>query len=212
MRRIVLTLIVAASLAVSLEAASQWVAVAAKVEKAIVTIGEADTHCTGFVIDGEAGPKGELDTVLTADHCDVKGKLLADNMPARVVYKDAKKDLLVVQIEDTERPALRLAKDNPKIGEEVASYGYGFALERPMFRVTHIADDRTYIPEDGIGGPFMVTDAVFVGGQSGGPVVNAAGEVVMIVQRGGSGVGLGVGAEVIKQKVGRYFGKITATP
>jgi S1-C subfamily serine protease len=187
-------------------ALAQWQPVAEKVAKAIVTIGKDDTHCTGFVINTRAGEKGNKDYVLTADHCD-SANLLADNNPAKVIYKDAKKDLLVVEVEDTGRPALKLAKKNPKIGDEVASYGYGFALERPMFRVTHIADDDTYIPEEGIGGPFIVTDAVFVGGQSGGPVVNTEGDVVMIVQRGGSGVGLGVGAEVIKSKVGKYFEK-----
>ena len=186
-----------------------WQPVAAQVEKAIVTIGQDDTHCTGFIINDHVKKEDEPDQdyVMTADHCDAD-KLLADNAPAKVVYKDAKKDLLVVAVEDTGRPALRLAKEDPKIGDEVASYGYGFALERPMFRVTHIADDKTYIPEGGIGGPFIVTDAVFVGGQSGGPVVNIRGEVVMIVQRGGSGVGLGVGADVIRSKTNKYWAKV----
>jgi S1-C subfamily serine protease len=200
-----LTLIASALLTASL-AAAEWQTTASMVEKAIVTIGVEDTHCTGFVINDKAGEKGDRDYILTANHCDGKD-LLADNAPAKVVYKDAKKDLLVLEVEDTGRPALKLAKENPKIGDEVASYGYGFALERPMFRVTHIADDKTYIPEEGIGGPFIVTDAVFVGGQSGGPVVNKNGEVVLIVQRGGSGVGLGVGAEVIKDKTKKFWAK-----
>jgi hypothetical protein len=114
---------------------------------------------------------------------------------------------MVLEVADLARPALRLAKNNPKIGDEVASLGYGWGLERPMFRTTHISDDETYIHEDGIGGPFMVTDDVFVGGQSGGPAINHAGEVVMIVQRGGGGVGMGVGAEMLRAKVGRYFEK-----
>lgn len=38
-------------------------------------------------------------------------------------------------------------------------------------------------------------------------MVNTSGEVVSIVQRGGSGVGIGVGAETIRSKVGRYLGK-----
>jgi hypothetical protein len=100
-----------------------------------------------------------------------------------------------------------LAEHNPKIGEEIASYGYGFALERPMFRTAHVADDKTYIPEDGIGGPLIVIDAQYVGGQSGGPCVNTAGEVVSIVQRGGPGVGIGIGVETIKGKIGRYLPK-----
>lgn len=58
------------------------------------------------------------------------------------------------------------------------------------------------------GGPFISTDSPFVGGQSGGPVVDDEGAVVMIVQRGDGGTtGLGVGAETIKRCVGRFFGK-----
>ena len=45
----------------------------------------------------------------------------------------------------------------------------------------------------------------FVPGQSGGPVVNEKGEVVMIVQMGTNIVGLGVGTETIRDKVGRFF-------
>jgi S1-C subfamily serine protease len=209
MRRVIASVVLTLALS-PMSLLAQWQSPAATAEKAIVTIGKDDTHCTGFIINDRAvskdDDKREIDYVLTANHCDAPD-LLADNMPAKVVYKDAKKDLLVLEVEDTGRPALRLAKKDPVIGDEVASYGYGFTLERPMFRVTHIADDKTYIPEGGIGGPFIVTDAVFVGGQSGGPVINQAGEVVMIVQRGGGGIGLGVGAEVIRSKAGKYFAK-----
>jgi S1-C subfamily serine protease len=48
-------------------------------------------------------------------------------------------------------------------------------------------------------------DASFIPGQSGGAIFNMRGEVVSIVQRGTSGLGLGVGVEIIMSKVGRYF-------
>jgi hypothetical protein len=38
-------------------------------------------------------------------------------------------------------------------------------------------------------------------------VVNEAGEVVMMVQRGSGTVGMGVGAETIRSKAGRYLEK-----
>jgi len=61
------------------------------------------------------------------------------------------------------------------------------------------------IDMEGLSGPFIMIDSEFIGGQSGGPVVNLAGELVMIVQRGADGLGIGIGAETIKARVGRYF-------
>jgi S1-C subfamily serine protease len=46
-----------------------------------------------------------------------------------------------------------------------------------------------------------------VPGMSGGPVVDASGQVVMIVQLASDRVGLGIGAESIRAKVGRFFAK-----
>jgi S1-C subfamily serine protease len=193
--------------------ANDWSKVADELAKSVVYIDNAEGSCSGFVINADArrGDKDDkatkaTDFVLTAAHCD-GAKLYADHVPANVIYKDDKKDLMVLEVENLDRPALKLAASNPKIGDSVASFGYGFGLERAMFRTATISDDKFYIPEDGIGGPFIVTDAAFVGGQSGGPVANLNGEVVLIVQRGGQGVGIGVGAEIMRAAVGRFFAR-----
>ncbi len=201
MKKLALALVLLFSTAVY---ANDWSKVADSLAKSVVYIENAEGSCSGFVINASAH-KGEKDFILTAAHCD-GANLFVDHMPATVVYKDVKKDLLVVEVEDTGRPALKLASSNPKIGDSVASYGYGFGMERAMFRTASVSDTAFYIPENGIGGPFIVIDADFVGGQSGGPVVNAAGDVVLIVQRGGSGVGIGVGVDILAA-VSRYFGK-----
>ncbi len=191
---------------------ADWTTVADKLAKSVVYIETESGSCTGFVINSDAHDKDkhQVDYILTAAHCEGP-KLYADQSVATVLWKDTKKDLMVLEVEDLNRPALPLAKDNPKIGDEVASYGFGWGLERPMFRLAHVADDNTYIPEDGIGGPFIVTDAQFVPGQSGGPVINAQGEVALIVQRGGGAVGMGVGADVLKSKVGKFWEKPKVT-
>jgi S1-C subfamily serine protease len=181
------------------EAQSKWTAAAAKLRESIVNVESSMGRCTGFVIDNEK------DLVLTAAHCDGP-ELYADLTPAKIKAKDVKNDLLVLHVEGIDRPALKLAKKNPIIGEEVASYGYGWGLERPMFRVAHISDDNSFVTSIE-GGPWFVFDAGFVGGQSGGPVVNIDGEVVSVVQRSGDGTGLGMGVEVIAEKVGKYFGQ-----
>jgi S1-C subfamily serine protease len=192
-------------------AAADWATVADKLAKSIVYIETKAGSCTGFVVNADATNKDKerVSWILSAAHCDGE-EVYADQTSAHVLFKDTKRDLLVLETADLNRPALAIATDNPKLGEEIASYGYGWSLERPMFRVAHVSDDRTYIAEDGIGGPLIVIDAQYVPGQSGGPVVNAAGQVVSIVQRGGQGVGIGIGAETIRGKVGRYLQKAKA--
>lgn len=204
MKRVTFAILASLLMLVPLQA-SDWAPVAKSLVKSIVYIESKQGSCTGFVSDNER------DYVVTAAHCDGT-ELMVDGMPSKVVHKDTKKDLLVLEVKGLDRPALRLAKENPKVGEQVASYGYGWGLERPMFRTAVVSDDDTYIPEEGIGGPFITIDAEFVPGQSGGPVVDLNGDVALIVQRGGGGVGIGVGAEVIRSKVGRYFGSKAPKP
>lgn len=181
--------------------AAEWATVAKTVRESIVEIAIGTVGaCSGFVIDAER------DFVLTAAHCDNEesGKdLFVDLRPAKVVAKDTKQDLMVLLVPGIDRPALNLAKDNPKVGDEVASYGFGYALEEPLFRVAHVSGRDIALERSRV----LAIDATFVGGQSGGPVVNAAGEVVMIVQAGTASVGVGVGAETMGEKVGRYFSK-----
>lgn len=184
-----------------------WNVIAQLLRKSTVFVQAGQSSCTGFVINDSAKDKkgNDVDLVLTAAHCD-GAELYADQRPTTIRTKDVQKDLMVLEVEDLDRPALKLAKTNPAIGDEVASFGYGYGLERPVFRVAHISDDNIYIPFEGIGGPLIAIDASFVPGQSGGPVVNQSGEVVMIVQLGTPIVGFGVGAETIKDKVGKFFG------
>lgn len=180
--------------------ASSWNPIAEKVEKslAFLVVGQ-EGFCTAFSINEKE------DYVLTANHCfgqDKEGKdLLVDNTPAVLVARDVKKDLMVLKVKGLDKPAVHLAKNDPKVGDEMASYGFGYALSKPIFRVTHAsASDTDEAPKQ------IITDTDFIPGQSGGPVVNEAGDLVMIVQAGdGHGLGIGVGAETIKKSMGRYF-------
>jgi S1-C subfamily serine protease len=193
------------SLVVPLRAAD-WSDVVKQVEKSVVwlQVGESG-GCSAVVIDQARH------YLMTAAHC--KGGstdvLWVDNVQARTVVLDTKCDLMVLEAKDIDpsRPALKLAAANPGIGQEVMSIGFGYALERPFFRQTHVQDDKMAM--SGVEcGPFISTDSPFVGGQSGGPVVNAAGEIVAIVQRGDGGTtGLGIGADTIRVRIGRFFSK-----
>jgi S1-C subfamily serine protease len=186
--------------------AQDWSAAVDLLAKSTVYIEVKGGSCTGFVASTIERDGDKYTRIATAAHCDGE-QLYADQTPAKVVFKDTKRDLMVIETENLDRPSLKLAAKDPRIGDSVGSYGFGYSLERPMFRVAHVSDDKTYIATDGIGGPLLVIDAAFVGGQSGGPIVNALGEVVMIVQLASDRVGLGVGVETIRSKIGRFFTK-----
>ena len=183
-------------------AVNGWGPAVKQAAKSVLTVEGPAGSCTGFPIDSKKH------YVLTAAHCDFSGPGLTpliDKLPGRVVFKDAKKDLLVYEVERLDKPALKIALKDPEIGDEVASFGYGHALNEPLFRITHISAAGVMIPFDGIGGPFIFTDTDFVGGQSGGPVIDQTGAVVMIVQMGTQGVGIGVGAEIIRKAVDDFI-------
>jgi serine protease Do len=194
-------------------ALTDWSSLVKELQKSVVTIERDDkgTSCTGFIINSKIRKDDEtLTYVLTAAHCEA-AKLWADQAEARTVAKNTEKDLLVLAVDHLDKPAMKLAQDNPQVGDEVASFGYGMGLEKPLFRIAHVSAE-TYVPFDGIGGPLFFVDGGFVGGQSGGPVINAAGEVVMMVQRSSATTGIGVGADTIRSKVGRYWEKPQPKP
>lgn len=182
---------------------ADWTATAKKAAESVVYIETTTGACTGFVI--HAAWKNDTDLILTAAHCDGP-KPFADSIAAKVIWKHVKSDLMVLEVSDTGRPAMVIAQHDPAIGSEIGSYGYGYGLERPMFRLAHVSDDKAEMPEIS-GGPFVMIDAGYVAGQSGGPCINAAGEVVSIVQQASGLVGIGVGAETIRDKVSRYLQK-----
>jgi len=201
MGRIIITVVLALVLFTpSMHATNSWSTVAEKVEKALALLQVGDEgSCTAFSINEKEN------YVLTANHCfghDTEGKdLLVDNTPAKLVARDQKRDLMVLFVKGLDKPAIHLAKSNPKVGDEMASYGFGYALSKPLFRITHAsAIDTDETPNE------IITDSDFQPGQSGGPVVNEDGELVMIVQAGnGHGLGIGRGVEDIKHAMGRFF-------
>lgn len=198
MRRVAITLLLLAGLALPLKA-QDWTSVVQHVMKSVVYIENNEGACSGFVIDAERK------YVLTAAHCDAEGSVWIDRVLGKIVSKDTKKDLAVYKVAelDPAHPAIKLSDKDPVIGQEVMSIGYGMALERPFFRKAMVSDTAVQIPD--IGGPFIAVDAPFVGGQSGGPVVNADGEVTLIVQRASGTTGIGVSASIIKERMGRFF-------
>ncbi len=180
--------------------AQTWATVVDKLEKSVVQLA---VNCSGFVINTEKH------YVLTAAHCgpdDIAKPFLVDSRPSKIVAIDLHKDFLVVEVPELDRPQLQMADRNPEIGDMLASYGFGYGLERPMLRLAYVSQDRALIADAGPG-EWVMLDSAFVGGQSGAPVVNLKGEVVMLVQMASDRVGLGRGIETIRDRVGKYWGK-----
>lgn len=184
--------------------ADQWLDVVHKAQKAVLYMEMSEGSCTAFVID--AARK----YVLSAAHCYDENGMWVDRVKAEVISLDFKKDLMVLEVKnlDPEKIALKLADKNPEIRQDVMSVGYGYGLERPFFKTARVSDTAVMLPTGGIGGPFIGVDAAYTGGQSGGPVLDVNGDIVSIVQRSDGGtLGIGVGAEIIKERVGRFFAK-----
>ncbi len=174
--------------------------VARLLEKSVVQL---SNNCSGFVINEPE------DYVLTAKHCgeDDLTKLVAvDKIPAKVVATDIQKDLLVLHVPGIDKPALHFATVPTVYGQVVASFGYGGGYERPMLRLSAVSQPAALVPDAGPG-EWVQFGSGFIGGQSGGPIVNEQGEVVAIVQMSTPSMGIGRSAEEIKRQVGKYLQK-----
>ena len=203
MGRVVISLLVSVVMLLPMRARaeSDWTAIVDLLEKSVMQISD---NCSAFAIN-EA-----RDLALTAEHCgsqDADKPTIVDLIPAVVVAKDVKRDLLVLYVPGMDRPALQLAKDDPPTGTEVVSYGYGGGYAQPMLRHAIVANREIEVTD--LEGQWVALDGAFVGGQSGAPVVNVRGEVVAIVQRSSDRMGLGRSAETIRDRVGRFFAKAT---
>src|SRR5688500_16507725 len=73
-----------------------------KLEKSVVYVESAGGKCSGSVINSNV--EKNQDYVLTAAHCDGK-EITVDGQPAKVKAKFQREDLLVLEVDDTGKPA-----------------------------------------------------------------------------------------------------------
>jgi putative serine protease PepD len=115
--------------------------------------------------------------------------------PADVVASDPANDLALVQLRDIAglAPARFAEPGSVQIGDDVVAIGYALDLDGgpSVTRGIVSALDRTLQIDSGALDGLIQTDAAISSGNSGGPLVNAAGEVIGIntaVARGGGQV------------------------
>ena len=159
--------------------------VSASVVRIDVTKEEGHGVCTGFVIAKQR--------VLTAAHC--AGAIQVDGVPATVLKVDGNSDLLLLKADTKKAPLVFNDVDVWRF-EPLTAIGYGLGWKQlTILHVTVAIVAQS--PEEGY--PVdIVVQTEYVHGMSGGPVVDADGKIVGIVQAGEEGLGFGVGTQLIK--------------
>lgn len=114
---------------------------------------------------------------------------------AAVVASDPNNDLAVLRVDDATGlvPALIASPEDVQVGDDVVAIGYALQLDGApsVTRGIVSALGRTLETEAGVLDGLIQTDAAISSGNSGGPLVNARGEVVGIntaVARSGGSV------------------------
>jgi serine protease Do len=154
---------------------------------------------SGFLIRQDGYLITNEHVVADADLIQVK---LADGrrFTGRLVGKDERVDLALVKIEATGLPVAPLGDSNRlRVGEFVLALGHPFGLEQTVsFGIVSRKGAPLQVASPGF--DFIQTDAAVNPGNSGGPLVNMAGEVVGInsmAARNGT-IGFAIPVNIVK--------------
>ncbi|WP_438871381.1 S1C family serine protease [Paractinoplanes lichenicola] len=156
--------------------------IAAKVLPSVVTVRVTGAIGTGFVVSGDG-------YVVTNDHVvegadDTMSVVFSDGStaPAKLVGRDPQSDVAVIKVAKSGLPAVAIGdSDAIAVGDPVLAFGSPLALRNTVTYGIVSAVDRTI--EAGDAGTTryyaaIQTDAAVNQGNSGGPLVNAAGQVI----------------------------------
>jgi S1-C subfamily serine protease len=161
---------------------------------------------SGFVIDDRG-------YVVTNDHIVAGGSEVSvgfsrdDEQDAKVVGRDPSTDLALLRVDDdkaAELTPLPLGdSDEVRIGDPAIAIGSPFGLERTLTAGVVSATDRHINAPDGFSIDDAVqTDAPINSGNSGGPLLNAEGEVIGVnSQSRGEGLGFAVPVDIVKDVI-----------
>ncbi len=122
--------------------------------------------------------------ILTANHAveqdDIKIGLPGgkEDLPATLVGRDPATDLAVLRIQGGSLPTARLAVALPAVGELVLALGRPGQDVQASLGVVHALEGEWQTPAGARVESYLQPDLVMYPGFSGGPLVNAAGEVV----------------------------------
>lgn len=162
---------------------------------------------TGFVVDRSG-------FILTASHVfDAGAKKISVHLPGRPIIdgelwdRDKKRDMAVVKVEGTDLPALTFAADQPRQGDEILLFGFPHA---DVLGAAQVTVTRGIVSAFNERLQLLQVDAAANPGNSGGPVVNAKGEVVGMLIGGlreASGLNFVVPAVPLKEFADSFVGR-----
>lgn len=131
--------------------------------------------------------------VLTAAHC-VGEKMLGDGHGIRVLKVDKYYDLALLQSEG--KPSLEFRDKPVSRFEKLTAIGYAFGWTKlSTLNVTVLIENYAVQADAPVG---IIVQGGYIGGMSGGPVVDDAGAVVSVVQRGSAQIGYGVSTLLVR--------------
>lgn len=138
---------------------------------------------SGVILTADGDIVTNAHVVAGAD--EVRVRLVGETEPrtAKVVASDPSQDLALLDIDATDLPAATIAApDDIRVGEPVVAIGFALALDGGPSVTTGVVSalDRTLVTDNGALGGLIQTDAAISSGNSGGPLVNAEGQVVGI--------------------------------
>jgi serine protease Do len=142
--------------------------------------GRIPTHGlgSGFIVSPDGIVLTNAHVVADADEVTVK---LIDKreFKAKVVGIDTQTDVAVLRIDARNLPTVKIGNpETTRVGEWVVAIGSPFGFENSVTAGIVSAKSRT-LPDEGYV-PFMQTDVAVNPGNSGGPLINAGGEVIGI--------------------------------
>jgi S1-C subfamily serine protease len=166
--------------------------VAARVAPTVVSVsvdlgnrgGAAGSVGTGILItsDGQILTNAHVVDGAVAIRVRLAGE--TEPRPATLLSSDLGNDLALLQIEGSGLPTARFADpEGIGIGDEVVAIGFALDLdgEATVTRGIISAVERTISTRFGVLNDLIQTDAAVSSGNSGGPLLNSAGEVVGVV-------------------------------
>jgi len=142
-----------------------------------------ESNGTGVIVTSDGEILTNAHVVGDADEVNVRLPLESEPRRGAVVATDPARDLALVRIDvDGLQPATFADPGDVRVGDEVVAVGYALDLDGDPSVTSGIvsATDRTLNTALGALNGLVQTDAAISSGNSGGPLVDAAGHVVGI--------------------------------
>ena len=173
---------------------------------------------SGFIISEDGYVVTNAHVVEGAQSISVKIPSLANPVPAELMGADARTDIAVLKIDETDLPVVELGSSSDlAVGERAIAIGNPFGtLDGTLTQGVISALDR----EITIGNQtynLLQTDASINSGNSGGPLLNGKGQVIGVTNAkvsSGEGIGFAIPIDDVKEIIDSLitYGYVTGRP